>query len=227
MGSHARDQYYSWSNLNATPLHTVGSSPGVYTYGTGVKFPTSAWYSSNYWVDVVFSPATTPTPTPVTYSISGKVSGSGASLTLSGAASRVTTTDALGNYSFTGLPTGSYIVAASQMGYTFTPSTASAVINAASITGLNFTATAVPVPIQHSVALSWSASSNVIGYNVYRASVAGGAYAKVNVSPVAATSYVDSSVASGRTYYYVATALDSNNSESTYSSQAIAVVPTP
>jgi fibronectin type 3 domain-containing protein len=49
----------------------------------------------------------------------------------------------------------------------------------------------------------------------------------VNAAPVAATSYVDSSVASGRTYYYVATALDSNNSESTYSSQAIAVVPTP
>jgi fibronectin type 3 domain-containing protein len=148
-------------------------------------------------------------------------------LTLSGAASRVTAADGSGNYSFTGLPAGSYIVAASQSGYMFTPSTASAIINTAPVTGLNFTSTAIPAPVPHTVALSWSTSSNVIGYNVYRADVAGGTYVKVNAAPVAATSYVDSSVASGRTYYYVATALDSNNSESTYSSQAIAVVPTP
>jgi fibronectin type 3 domain-containing protein len=148
-------------------------------------------------------------------------------LTLSGAASRATATDASGNYSFTGLPAGSYIVAASQSGYTFTPSTASALINASSITGLNFASAPIPAPVPHSVALNWNASSNAAGYNVYRADVAGGAYAKVNAALVSTTSYVDSSVASGRTYYYVATAVDSNNSESAYSSQAIAVVPAP
>lgn len=235
-GRQAQDQNYPWSTLSAGSLHVAGSSPGVHTNGSGALFPTSTWNNSNYWVDVVFTPSgTTPTPTPSpdpitsTYIISGKVSGSAATLTLSGAASKVTSTDGSGNYSFTGLPNGSYVVAPSQSGYTFTPSTVSAIINGVSVSGLNFTGTAVPAPVQHSVVLSWSAStsSNVAGYNLYRADVAGGAYAKVNGAPVATTSFVDSSVASGRTYYYVSTALDSNNAESTYSSQAVAVVPTP
>ena len=98
----------------------------------------------------------------------------------------MTSTDGSGNYSFTGLPNGSYVVAPSQSGYTFTPSTVSAIINGVSVSGLNFTGTAVPAPVQHSVVLSWSAStsSNVAGYNLYRADVAGGAYAKVNGAPV-------------------------------------------
>ena len=61
--------------------------------------------------------------------ISGKVSGSAAMLTLSGAAAGSTSTDSSGNYSFSGLPNGSYIVAASQSGYTFSPATASATVN--------------------------------------------------------------------------------------------------
>jgi fibronectin type 3 domain-containing protein len=77
--------------------------------------------------------------------------------------------------------------------------------------------------------LSWtgSISTNVMGYNVYRAEVAGGAYAKMNASPLATTVYVDGSVASGRTYYYVATTVDNSNLESAYSNLATAVVPTP
>src|SRR5689334_9459044 len=53
-GAHAHDPYYSWVNLNASVLHTDGSAPGVYTYGSGVLFPTSAYNNSNYWVDLVF-----------------------------------------------------------------------------------------------------------------------------------------------------------------------------
>ena len=214
----------------------------MHSYGAAATFPSSTWNSSNYWVDVVFTPADAsgtpnpnpnptpvPDPTPVTYTISGRVTGSGAMLTLSGAAAGSTSTDSSGNYSFSGLPNGSYIVAASQSGYTFSPATASATVNGAAVTGLNFTGTAVPAPIPHNVTLRWgsSTSSNIAGYNVYRADVAGGAYAKVNASPVSTTSYVDSAVTSGRTYYYVATAVDGNNRESTYSSQAIAAVPTP
>ena len=78
----------------------------------------------------------------------------------------------------------------------------------------------------HSVDLSWTASSSqVIGYNVYRGSVSGGPYAKVNPSVDANTVYTDSSVQSGRTYYYVTTAIDSQNVESGYSNQAAAVIP--
>ena len=59
-GAHAHDQYYSWVNLNASVLHVVGSAPGVYTYGSGALFPTTTYNNSNYWVDVVFSPAAPP-----------------------------------------------------------------------------------------------------------------------------------------------------------------------
>jgi len=82
----------------------------------------------------------------------------------------------------------------------------------------------------HSVELSWtaSASSNVVGYNVYRGTQSGGPYTtKLTTSPVAATSYTDLAVTAGQTYYYVATSVDSSNSESTYSNQAAAIIPSP
>jgi hypothetical protein len=229
-GAHAHDQYYSWVNLNASVLHVAGSAPGVYTYGSGVLFPKSAYNNSNYWVDVIFkSGTTTPTQPPPTYNISGKVSGASATLTLSGAASRSTSTDGSGNFSFTGLPNGSYIVAPSASGFTFSPATASVSISGASKTGVNFTASAVAIPTQHRVTLSWKAStsSNMKGYNVYRAATAGGAFTKLNASPLATTAYTDNAVESGRTYYYVTTAVNTNNAESSYSNQTTAVIPYP
>src|SRR5262249_49384571 len=81
----------------------------------------------------------------------------------------------------------------------------------------------------HSVALGWTAStsSNIAGYNVYRGTVSGGPYTRLNTSVVTGTIYTDGAVQSGQTYYYVATAVDTSNNESAYSSQATAVVPTP
>jgi fibronectin type 3 domain-containing protein len=157
------------------------------------------------------------------------VSGSPATLTLSGAASRSTSTDASGKYSFTSLPNGSYIVAPSQSGYSFSPATSAVTINGASNTSVNFVASAVAAPVPHSVTLSWtpSTSTNLKGYNVYRAATAGGAFAKINASTVTGTAYTDSTVASGRTYYYVTTAVNTSNLESGYSNQATAVVPSP
>jgi len=83
-------------------------------------------------------------------------------------------------------------------------------------------------PIQHSVDLSWvaSSSSNVVGYNVYRAGISGGPYA--TVAPAnAGTTYVDGSVQAGQTYYYVVTAVDTSGTESVYSNQVQAVIPSP
>jgi fibronectin type 3 domain-containing protein len=77
------------------------------------------------------------------------------------------------------------------------------------------------------VTLSWSAStsSDVVGYNVYRASVSGGPYSLI-ASSVSGTSYSDSNVTAGQTYYYVLTSVDSSGNESTDSNQASAAVPT-
>jgi uncharacterized protein DUF4082/carboxypeptidase family protein len=229
-GYYACDQNYSWTTLAAPPLHVSGSSPGVFVYGSNTAFPNGTWNRSNYWVDVLFRPTGTTTPPPTSiYTISGTAAISGATVTLSGAASRSATAGASGSYSFSNLPNGSYVVAPSMAGYTFSPSTASVSISGASKTGVNFTATAVPNPIPHTVSLSWKAStsSNVTGYNVYRASVAGGAYTKMTAAPMAGTAWIDRSVVSGRTYYYVATTVDGNSKESGYSNLATAVVPTP
>ena len=83
-------------------------------------------------------------------------------------------------------------------------------------------------PTQHSVDLSWSASSSssLQGYNVYRAGVSGGPYAAV-ASANPGTTFVDGSVQSGQTYYYVVTAVDTSGTESAYSKQVQAVIPSP
>jgi hypothetical protein len=81
---------------------------------------------------------------------------------------------------------------------------------------------------QHSVDLFWSSSASaVLGYNVYRSATSGGPYTKINSTLDASTSYVDSSVQAGTTYYYVSTAVDSSGVESGYSNQVQAVIPTP
>jgi fibronectin type 3 domain-containing protein len=78
----------------------------------------------------------------------------------------------------------------------------------------------------HSVTLNWTAStSTVSGYNVYRSTVSGGPYTKLNSTPIAATTYVDTTVQSGQTYYYVVTSVDSSGVESTDSSEVSAIVP--
>lgn len=82
--------------------------------------------------------------TPTTYTISGTVSGAAASnvtITLSGSATGTATTDSSGNYSFTGLANGTYVVTPSITGYDFSPiNISNIVVNGATVTGQNFVA---------------------------------------------------------------------------------------
>jgi ASPM-SPD-2-Hydin domain-containing protein/immunoglobulin I-set domain protein/Ig-like domain-containing protein len=83
-------------------------------------------------------------------------------------------------------------------------------------------------PISHSATLTWTAStSTVIGYNVYRGTVSGGPYTKINSLVDATTTFTDTTVHAGQTYYWVVTAVDSSNFESPYSNEVSATVPTP
>jgi fibronectin type 3 domain-containing protein len=86
----------------------------------------------------------------------------------------------------------------------------------------------VSVVAPHTVSLGWSPStSNGISYyKVYRGTVSGGPYSLLATN-VSVTSYTDSSVQSGNTYYYVTTAVDSSGGESGYSDIAPAVIPIP
>ncbi len=81
-------------------------------------------------------------------------------------------------------------------------------------------------PVQHSVALTWIAStSTVSGYNVYRSTVSGSGYTKINSSLVAVLDYTDSTVQSGTTYFYVTTSVDSSGNESVFSNEVSAPIP--
>jgi hypothetical protein len=86
----------------------------------------------------------------------------------------------------------------------------------------------ITVAAPHLVNLTWlpSSSSGISYYNVYRGTVSVGPYTLLR-SGVTSTSYTDPNVQSGSTYYYVATAVDSNGMESAYSAQAQAVIPMP
>jgi hypothetical protein len=80
----------------------------------------------------------------------------------------------------------------------------------------------------HWVSLAWTAStSTVVGYYVYRGTQSGGPYTQLNSSPIATTTFDDATVSAGLTYYYVVTAVDSNNVQSVYSNQLSAAVPSP
>src|SRR6202142_4150248 len=63
------------------------------------------------------------------------------------------------------------------------------------------------IPGNAQVSLMWSASSGATSYHVKRATTSGGPYTQVAVPT--STSYTDTSLTNGTTYYYVVSALDS------------------
>src|SRR5258706_246008 len=79
------------------------------------------------------------------FSMSGTITptaaGNGAAVALSGPASASATADSSGNYTFAGLANGTYTIAPSHAGFTFTPGSQSMAVNGANVTGVNFTAT--------------------------------------------------------------------------------------
>jgi fibronectin type 3 domain-containing protein len=60
---------------------------------------------------------------------------------------------------------------------------------------------------------------------VYRSTVSGAGYTKINSSLVGGSTYTDATVVSGQTYYYLTTAVDTSGEESLYSNEVQAVVP--
>ncbi|MBI2819597.1 MAG: hypothetical protein HYX73_06435 [Acidobacteria bacterium] len=78
------------------------------------------------------------------------------------------------------------------------------------------------------VSLSWTGSAGADTYNVKRATASGGPYAAVSTG-VATTSYTDTTVTNGTTYYYVVTAVnsvdESANSNETSATPAAPIAP--
>lgn len=165
-----------------------------------------------------------------TGSMSGTLSASGASVSVTSASSDDSDFVASGLSFPVTIPAGSSVSFTVQ----FTPQSSGAASaslsfvsnasNSPTVQSLNGTGVGAS---QHTVGLSWDESSSVSGYNVYRGTVSGGPYSKINPSLDPVTSYKDSSVTGGATYYYVTTAVDSSGMESGYSNEVEAVVPSP
>jgi uncharacterized protein YfaP (DUF2135 family) len=85
--------------------------------------------------------------------------------------------------------------------------------------------TGIGILPQYTVNLSWNPSTSVVaGYNVYRGTTLG-AYSRINPTLDSGTAYADSTVVSGHTYYYAATAVDSAGVEGIYSTPVEATIP--
>jgi hypothetical protein len=166
---------------------------------------------------------------------SGSLTAGGASVTVSAVSSNNSA------FSVGGLSLPVTIPAGNSAAFTvtFSPQTTGAVTAAltftsnaqSSTTVETLTGTGAAAPV-HSVNLSWSAStsSNVSGYNIYRAAYASacGSFSKINSLLNTGTLYTDSAVVDGATYCYATTAVNTSNEESGYSNVASNVqVPAP
>jgi hypothetical protein len=79
----------------------------------------------------------------------------------------------------------------------------------------------------HSVSVTWTAStSQVIGYFVYRRTGTSGAFGRLESTLVSGTSFTDSNVADGATYFYVVTAVSPDDVESEFSTPVSVTIPT-
>jgi len=175
------------------------------------------------------------TVTPTTLDLGSVVVGTSgtASGSLTAIGANVTVTSVSSNnsvFSLSGLSLPVTIPAGQSTAFTvtFSPQTSGAVSatltftsNAQpSTTTETLTGTGTPAP-PHTVNLSWNAStsSDVSGYNIYRAvfTTSCGSYAKINSALVTSILYSDSSVVDGTSYCYASTAVNTSNEESGYS----------
>jgi hypothetical protein len=80
----------------------------------------------------------------------------------------------------------------------------------------------------HNATLTWdNGDPTAVSYNVYRSSFSGGPYSPLNSSPLSITTYKDSTVSAGATYFYVVTETNSSGVESQFSSEVPTTVPSP
>ncbi|MGE5644792.1 MAG: DUF4082 domain-containing protein [Acidobacteriota bacterium] len=208
-GSHSLTAYYTGNSTYAASTSaavsvTVNSNPATTTTVSSSANPSTSGQAVTFTANVT---ATSGTATgSVQFRDGSTVLGTG---TLSGGRATLSVSSlAVGSHSITAVYAGD------------------STHNASTSAALTQT---VQNAVAHSATVSWSASqsTNVSGYNVYRATVSGGPYTKLNSSVIPLTTYTDSTVQAGQTYYYVCTSVDSSKKESGYSNQATAVIPKP
>lgn len=84
-------------------------------------------------------------------------------------------------------------------------------------------------PTQHGIQISWTDAGGAdpgVTANVYRSTVSGASYSKLNTSSISGGTYLDQSGVPGTAYFYVVTDVDASGNESGYSTQVTAIYPT-
>jgi hypothetical protein len=152
-----------------------------------------------------------------------------ASVTISGVSTSGSGFSVSGGTNVTLAPNGSTTISVSldpvsAAGTTGTLTITSNASNSTLTVSLSGTGVAAPTA-QHSVSLNWQASASLVsGYFVYRGSSASNT-SKLFVTAIAATTYADSTVANGQTYFYAVTSVDSNGVESSPSNEVSVTIP--
>ena len=183
-----------------------------------------------------------------TYLVSGKILTSNSKnplasveLTLDGYKQSSTTTDKNGQYSFTNLPNGDYIVKPSKSGYSFKPTEQKFSISGGDIEELDFqaqkssdndiTPPAKPTGLSASyengiITLSWDANTeeDLKQYKLYRAAT-GNPETSMATVDAGTELYDDGDIDKGISYYYRITAIDNADNESSYSNEVSVQVP--
>ena len=240
---------YQWQK-NGTAISGANSSnyttPATTSSDNGAKFTvvvsnSAGSVTSNAATLTVTAPGQlTPSTTSLTFGNVNVGSSSTQSVTLtSSGGSNVSISNVMisgAGFSVNGISTGLILGpgASGTMNTTFAPAASGSVTGGVTITStasnspLTISLSGTGIAVTHSATLSWTAGTAiVVGYNVYRGTTSGGPYTKINPSLDATTSFIDTTVQAGHTYYWVVTAVNSSNAESTYSNQIVATIPTP
>ncbi|WP_198170627.1 N,N-dimethylformamidase beta subunit family domain-containing protein [Actinoplanes awajinensis] len=136
VGRYAGDTgYFATEGVDSAPLHAlrdgVDGVNGVYRLGTG--FPTLAWQSANYWVDVVFTPGGT-APDTTAPTVTARTPASGATGVASTSAVTATFSEPVSNAAVTTSVAGTTSYDAGSRTVTFQPAAALAASTSYTVT---------------------------------------------------------------------------------------------
>ncbi len=86
------------------------------------------------------------------------------------------------------------------------------------------TLTVYPAPGGEALNALWEYTGTASGYNLYRSTISGGPYSRINSVLISEKEYLDTGLTIGVAYYYVVKAVDSVGNESIYSNEAMGIL---
>src|SRR5579872_6440733 len=215
--------------LNATfnPQSTGTTGGSIFVMGPGIAVPlTGTGISNSSQLSVAPVPmAFGNVPVGTTETLPITMTATGANVTVSSGSSSNSEFVLEATFPFT-IPVGQTVT----FDVAFTPKSSGSqagnltfVSNASNSQAVDSASGTGTVPA-YSVNLWWNSSPNVVGYNVYRSTSANGTFSKINATLDSNPAYTDGTVASGTTYYYAATAVNSTGEESARSTPPVQAV---